>query len=197
MNLYFLDTNHALYIYNWVESIQRIRYNYISVLVLLYRDFESRKHSLYIHISPSQFVKSRKYSLRELYTLARLLFPPRETHFVASSLLYCTPSPFWKGGLRVKERICTLSPFWKGIYTTKKEFAPFGSKFFPYRVDPFLEGNKTILTELFPLKVYQLPFKINWISYLLLTYVMDIQACNNDFIWPEPGQIMLSIYTIF
>ena len=28
-------------------------------------------------------------------------------------------------------------PFWKGVHSIKKEFAPRGSKFFPYRVDPF------------------------------------------------------------
>ena len=36
---------------------------------------------------------------------------------------------------------CLLSyianPFWKGVYFKKKEFAPDGSKFFPFRVDPF------------------------------------------------------------
>ena len=29
----------------------------------------------------------------------------------------------------------------KGVYSKRKEFAPFGSKFFPFRVDPFLEGS--------------------------------------------------------
>ena len=31
-------------------------------------------------------------------------------------------------------------PIPKWIYTIRKEFAPKGSKFFPYRVDPFSEG---------------------------------------------------------
>ena len=36
-----------------------------------------------------------------------------------------------------------------------KEFAPEGSKFFPFSVDPFSKGrSETILTELSPLKVY-------------------------------------------
>ena len=30
-----------------------------------------------------------------------------------------------------------LPPFWKGVYSKRKEFAPKGSKFFPFRVDPF------------------------------------------------------------
>ena len=32
--------------------------------------------------------------------------------------------------------------FWKGAYSKRKEFAPKGSKFFPFRVDPFLEGSR-------------------------------------------------------
>ena len=33
-------------------------------------------------------------------------------------------------------------PFWKGVYSKRKEFAPHGSKFFPFRVDPFSEGRQ-------------------------------------------------------
>ena len=32
----------------------------------------------------------------------------------------------------------TWSPFWKGVYSERKEFAPKGSKFFPFRICPFL-----------------------------------------------------------
>ena len=32
-----------------------------------------------------------------------------------------------------------LFPFWKGVYSVRKEFAPKGSEFFPYRVDPYSE----------------------------------------------------------
>ena len=35
---------------------------------------------------------------------------------------------------------CKKGPLWKGIYSKRKEFAPFRSKFFPFRVDTFLEG---------------------------------------------------------
>ena len=35
---------------------------------------------------------------------------------------------------------CTPKPFWKGVFSKRKEFAPRGSKFFPFRVDPFSEG---------------------------------------------------------
>ena len=33
-----------------------------------------------------------------------------------------------------------LIPFLKDTYSKRKEFAPLGSKFFPFRVDPFSEG---------------------------------------------------------
>ena len=33
-----------------------------------------------------------------------------------------------------------FAPSCKGVYSKRKEFAPRGSKFFPFRVDPFLEG---------------------------------------------------------
>ena len=34
-----------------------------------------------------------------------------------------------------------FAPFYRGVFSKRKEFAPHGSKFFPSRVDPFLEGN--------------------------------------------------------
>ena len=43
----------------------------------------------------------------------------------------------------------------------RKEFAPRGSKFFPYRVDPFSEEDKTILPELPPPKIYLLALNEN------------------------------------
>ena len=47
-------------------------------------------------------------------------------------------------------------PFEKMVYSKWKEFAPTGSKFFPFKVDPFSEGN-FFLKDLSPLKVYQVP----------------------------------------
>ena len=82
------------------------------------------------------------FFLRGVDTLGRFS-ATREITFMTSCFLYCMPSPFWKG-----------------VYSLRKEFAPSGSKFFPYRVDPFTEGDKTILTELSPLKVYQCPISI-------------------------------------
>ena len=54
-----------------------------------------------------------------------LLFCTRETTSVTCYLLSCAPSPSEKGS--------TL----KG-----KNLLPFGSKFFPFRVDPFSEGRQ-------------------------------------------------------
>ena len=65
-----------------------------------------------------------------------LPFFTRETTFVTSWLFSCTTSPFWK---------------W--VYSKRKEFAPIGSKFFPFRVDLYSEGVKSVLTELHPLEV--------------------------------------------
>ena len=47
---------------------------------------------------------------------------------------------------------CTSNPFLKGFYSKRKEFAPTGSKFFPFTVDPFSEGRQNNMTELPPLK---------------------------------------------
>ena len=33
-------------------------------------------------------------------------------------------------------------PFWKGVFSKRKEFAPAGSKFFPFREDPFSKKKK-------------------------------------------------------
>ena len=56
-----------------------------------------------------------------------------------------------------------FNPFRKGVYSKRKEFAPTGSKFFPFRVDTvFQMGGKNSLTELPPLKVYSLP--LNFMS---------------------------------
>ena len=43
----------------------------------------------------------------------------------------------FKGDNSVK---VVFAPFWKGTYSKRKEFAPIGSKFFPFRVDPFQIG---------------------------------------------------------
>ena len=45
---------------------------------------------------------------------------------------------------------CTLWPFWNGVYFKREEFAPQGSKFFPFNVDPLSEGRQKMLTVAFP-----------------------------------------------
>ena len=57
-------------------------------------------------------------------------------------------------------------PLLKWVYSIRNEFAPKGSKFIPYRFDPFSEGDKTSLTEMSPLKVYQkgskfIPYRVD------------------------------------
>ena len=51
----------------------------------------------------------------------------------------------------------TSSPFWKGDCCKQKEFAPNGSKFFPFS-DPFREWDINHLTALPHFKVYLFPF---------------------------------------
>ena len=54
-----------------------------------------------------------------------------------------------------------------------KNLLPLGSKFFPVRVGPFSEGDKTNLTGLPPLKVYQFPLKTKRSWYMLLSNVTN------------------------
>ena len=42
------------------------------------------------------------------------------------------------------------NPFCKGVNSKRKQFAPIGSQFFPFRVDPFQQGAKPVFTELPP-----------------------------------------------
>ena len=42
-----------------------------------------------------------------------------------------------------KGNICVFFPAYQaGVYSTRKEFAPIGSKFFSFRVDPISEGRE-------------------------------------------------------
>ena len=75
----------------------------------------------------------------------------REITFVTSMFAFQHTNHLERG-LLGKERIC--SP-WEQILS----FSPHGSKFFPFWVDPFSEGNKTIQTEFSPLKVYTFTLK--------------------------------------
>ena len=52
----------------------------------------------------------------------------------------------------------------KKVYSRRKEFAPCGSKFFAFRVDPYQKGGILISRELHPLKMFQFPLLpiMNW-----------------------------------
>ena len=41
----------------------------------------------------------------------------------------------WRNAFKI-----ILAPFWKRVFSKRKEFAPSGSKLFPFRADPFSEG---------------------------------------------------------
>ena len=60
-----------------------------------------------------------------------------DTHGIFSSFLCTRKRTFF-------EFLCfpAQCPFWKVVYSKRKEFAPKGSKFFPFRVDHFSEGSK-------------------------------------------------------
>ena len=54
------------------------------------------------------------------------------------------PLFLWKGSTFLTSclRSCTLSSFWKDVCSKRKEFAPLGSKFFPFRADAFSEWER-------------------------------------------------------
>ena len=81
-----------------------------------------------------------------------LAFFTREINFLTFSLLSCTPTPFRKR-----------------VYSKRKEFAPIGSNFFPFRVDPFSEGSKTILTRVVILEMLSISLKTAY-KHLHLCY---------------------------
>ena len=47
----------------------------------------------------------------------------------------------------------------KRVFSKRKEFAPKGSKFFSFRVDPFPEGSQNIFIKLPSLKDYPFPLR--------------------------------------
>ena len=63
---------------------------------------------------------------------------------------------------------CTLTAFCKEVYSKRKEFAPTGSKFFPFRVNHFWSEVKNNSTEIC-LKSVLIPLKI-LIQYVLLFF---------------------------
>ena len=62
---------------------------------------------------------------------------------MASCLSSCTPNPMIS----------------KGVYSKRKEFAPLGSKFFPFRVDSFSEGRQNQFVRIVSPESVSLPLK--------------------------------------
>ena len=106
--------------------------------------------TLLIHASQSTEL-IQCFTLSQLETLGR--YPTNCTTFVTSCLISCALCPFW--GLRLKgknlllfvpsekrstfkgKNLLPFVPSEKGVYFKRKEIAPNGSKFFPFKVDPF------------------------------------------------------------
>ena len=68
--------------------------------------------------------------------------------------------------------LCSSIPssFWNEVYSKTKEFAPTGSKFFPFGVDAFSEERQTHLKRVASL-VYRFPLSVKlflWRKYLLV-----------------------------
>ena len=55
----------------------------------------------------------------------------------------------------------TPSPYWKEVYSIRKQFAPIGSKLFPFRVFPFSKGMQYQFDEVASPSSVSTPFKTN------------------------------------
>ena len=125
-------------------------------------------HSSSIHVSHTRRILPllTKIYLRWLDTPGWffVIFFTRETTFVTSCLMSYT-----------------LNSFWKGVCSKRKEFAPLGSKFFPYRVDPFIRREaKQFLKRITSL----------WSVSILLKYY-----CRPKYISTTAMHIMYIMYT--
>ena len=74
-------------------------------------------------------------------------------------------------GLLLKERICT-----KWIYSGRKELAPSGTKFFPFRVDPFSEVRQNNFNRFASLKVHR--FLLKYLNIIWIYFKKLIIACR-------------------
>ena len=63
---------------------------------------------------------------------------------------------------------CTSMPFWEEVYSNRKEFAPGGSKFFPFRVDLYRRETKHFWQRnlLYPFPLIFFPFSTSAYSGL-------------------------------
>ena len=74
---------------------------------------------------------------------------------------------------------CTTIPFWKGIYSKSKEFAPIGSKFFPFRKDPFSKGRLNT-DDRIALAPTRTPHSTLSITFIRDTYSLTLVLLNPD-----------------
>ena len=65
-------------------------------------------------------------------------------------------------------------PFWKGIHSKRKEFAPQGSKFFPFREDPLSEGDKDIFDRFVPCESVGILLKPSTTSFERLCFHLQV-----------------------
>ena len=98
----------------------------------------SRQFPLFNDISKEHFIDQSWCDFIHLVDVSP--FCTRKTTFVTSALLFCTPVVFWKG-----------------VYSKRKEFALTGSKFFPFKVYPFSEGENQFWQSCLPLKYIHSP----------------------------------------
>ena len=104
--------------------------------------------------------------------------------FFTSSLLCCTPRPFWKGSL-------------KKILSFRKYFPPARSKFFPFRLDSFSEmkteqfnnsildnipASKTLWRNFPPRKTKRILTLTKWTSAYGMSCLMDVKHSLTHFL---------------
>ena len=108
--------------------------------------------------------------------------------YMTSCLLPCTPSHFGIWGVYSKRGknspiekgfILQGNTFLQRVCFKREEFAPIGSKFFPFRVDPFPQEDKTILTELTLVEDGLQRYKSNFFIFMLWTSHFD--RCSSHF----------------
>ena len=67
----------------------------------------------------------------------------------------------------------TPGPFRIGVYSKSKEFAPLGSKFFLFRIDPFLEARQQQLDRITSPKRVHIPFSRYYIDIDIIVFVVN------------------------
>ena len=63
------------------------------------------------------------------------------------------------------------APSEKNAFSKKKDFAPKGSKFFPFREDLFLEESKYYFDLVTSLESVYITFKTNWFHFVIRLFI--------------------------